>query len=412
MVLDLEDNLATGKDAEQLVQEEKKEVRYKKIDSESGYLTDEVEIGNFKIYQRRDIVENLLLGDYNQNGDYVLNSKILKGLVGIRKEKSGDYSQIIFLNSVESFAQKGKLKFSISISDVKEQEGYKIAVLKLLEPVKKMNGYIENTNSFIVASYKDKGDEAFNSKVAKVFHIVDTSVDEGMDDPEIVNSIIERLKFLNNYKSIYLNDIASQEQAYYYARLELLKDPRFEEILIEYKKHLTKASMFIDPSSNDYYAKLNELLDLSIDIVASRNKELGILVNQTLRPIVEKHNEVCESKHNIILEKAKNPEQQKASDAVLAPVMGGNKSKGGGKPASKGKSAGGSGKSGGGKPASKGGKKDKGGQEQKQTVGNFRFVSKEQQGMNETTYEDSEYNQNFNPHKDNFRQKEDDGMSF
>lgn len=358
MSVDKEDMLATGEEAKQIVHEEKKEIRYKKIDSESGYLTDEVEIGNFKIYQRRDIVENLMLGDYNENGDYVLNTNVLKGLVGVRKQKNGDYSQVMFLESIESFGEKGKLRFSISIGNVKEQEGYKIAVLKLLEPVKKIGGYIENTNSFIVASYKDKGDENFNAKVDKVFHIVDPHSDMGKEDDEVVNSIIQRLKFLNRYKSVYMQEADTQEQAYYYARLEILKDPRFEEVLIEYKKHLTKASMFIDPTAKDYYAKLNELLDLSIDVVANRNKELGAIVNQALRPVVEKHNQICEERHSIIIEKAKNVEAEQSSDAVVAPIPSGGAKKGG-KGASKGggKSAGGGGGKGGsggkGKPEGK-----------------------------------------------------------
>lgn len=357
--MNVDDRLATGAEAEQIVHEEKKDIRYRKIDSESGYLTDEVEIGNFKIYQRRDIVENLMLGDYNEKGDYVLNTNILKGLVSVRKEKNGDYNQIMFLNSVASFGEKGKLRFSLTISDVKEQEGYKIAVLKLLEPVKKIGGYIENTNSFIVASYKDKADETFNSKLDKVFHIVDPANDIGKDDAEVVNSIMSRLKFLNNYKVSYLQGVDTQEQAFYYARLEMLKDPRFEEVLIEFKKHLTKASLFLDPTKNDYYAKLNELLDLSIDIVVNRNKELGILISQEMRPIIEKHNQICEERHNIILENAKAMGNVASQDAVVAPTQGGGAKKGG----KGGPSKGGGGKSGGGKGGSGGGGKggDKGG---------------------------------------------------
>ena len=355
----VDDRLATGTEAEQIVHEEKKDVKYRKIDSESGYLTDEVEIGNFKIYQRRDIVENLMLGDYNEKGDYVVNTNILKGLVGVRKEKNGDYNQIMFLNSVENFGEKGKLRFSLTISDVKEQEGYKIAVLKLLEPVKKIGGYIENTNSFIVASYKDKADEAFNARIDKVFHIVDPANDVGKDDVEVVNSIMQRLKFLNAYKVSYLQGVDTQEQAYYYARLEVLKDPKFEEILIEFKKHLTKASMFLDPTKSDYYAKLNELLDLSIDIATNKNKELGILANQALRPIVERHNQICEERHNLILENTKTAQAEQSQDAVVAQTQGGGAKKGGKGGSSKGggKSAGGKGGSskGGGKSGDKGG---------------------------------------------------------
>lgn len=324
------ESLTTGEKASEVVNEEKKEIRYKKIDCESGYLTDEVEIENFKIYQRRDIVENFMLGDYNDKGDYVLGSKILKGMVGVRKEKTGDYNQVIFLSSVDSFGEKGKLKFSITINSAKDQEGYKIAVLKLLEPVKKIGGYIENTNSFIVASYKDVGDEQFVGKVLKIFHVVDSAVDGGKDDPEIVASIIERLKYLSVYKSVYDEGIFLQEQAYYYARLEILKDPRFEGILNEYKKHLTKASMFIDPSAKDYYAKLNELLDLSIDIVGNRDKQITALLNEVIRPITEKHNQIClerdaQNKQTTI---AKIAEESKSAD-VVAPVLSGGQSKGG-----------------------------------------------------------------------------------
>ena len=324
--MEIDERLATGLEADQIVEEEiKKDVKYKRIDSESGYLTDEVEIENFKIYQKRDIMTNYMLGDYNEKGDYVLNSQLLKGLVSISKVKTGDYNEAVFLSSVSAFPPKGKLKFSLTISKSKEEEGVKIAVLKLLEPVKKVGGYIENTNSFIVASYKDKDDDAFIGKVNKIFHIgTGESGDVEQDDPAIVAIIMQRLKYLQDYASVYELDIAEIEKAYYYARLELLKDPKYEALLAEFKKHLTKGSMFIDPNSPLYFAYLNELMDIAIGIVGNKFPELGQQIKADLKPLMQHHNEQMIERDGNIMAKMQNMElgASAAATATTAAVLG------------------------------------------------------------------------------------------
>lgn len=281
-------------------------VYYKRVDVDGGVMTDVDDIENFKSVQRRDVINNYMLGDFNDIGDYVVAEKVLSSLVEIRKTVSNEYNNMIFLKSVSEFAEKNKLEFCIVVKELSDDRaGYATAIMKLLEPVNKINGYVTNTNSFIVASFTDKNDDLFIGKVKKVFGVVESNDTNGKDDPKVIAEILNRITFLRHCKDMSISVFASVESDYYHNRLEVLKQkPEYEAILKKYRSLILKAGVFLDPNSPEYFAYMNELLDQAIDNAINEDPSLKDKLKNDLKEIDAKHNNDSKKYTNEIAEKA------------------------------------------------------------------------------------------------------------
>lgn len=284
----------------------KQTVYYKRVDVDGGVMTDIDDIENFKSVQRRDVINNYMLGDFNDIGDYVVAEKVLSGLVEIRKTVSNEYNNMIFLKSMSEFAEKNKLEFCIVIKELSDDRaGYATAIMKLLEPVNKINGYVTNTNSFIVASFTDKNDELFIGKVKKVFGVVESNDTNGKDDPKVIAEILNRIAFLRHCKDMSISVFASVESEYYHNRLEILKQkPEYEAILKKYRSLILKAGVFLDPNSPEYFAYMNELLDQAIDNAINEDPSLKDKLKNDLKEVDTKHNNDSKKYTKEIAEKA------------------------------------------------------------------------------------------------------------
>ena len=167
--------------------------KYKRIDAEGGYISNQQEIDNYITTQHNEIRNNYLLGNYNKDGVYYISDEILEALVKLPKVKLAKYENTQFLTSTDTFEYKGLLQFCIV---TKKKDGKASGTLKLLEPINKINGYIQNTNSFVVAFYTDDDNEEFNSKMDKAFNIHDT--DDTKADASEIQAIINRILFLRS----------------------------------------------------------------------------------------------------------------------------------------------------------------------------------------------------------------------
>ena len=54
--------------------------RYKRNDIEDQYLLDSNDIENFKQQQAQDVIDNFMLGDFNSDGNYVVDKSIINEL--------------------------------------------------------------------------------------------------------------------------------------------------------------------------------------------------------------------------------------------------------------------------------------------------------------------------------------------
>lgn len=310
------------------------EVYYKRVDCVEGFLNDIDVINAFKSKQVQEVVLNNMLGDYDESGEYVIDKEILQSLVKMKKYVINAYGDVLYLQSHQSFGEKGKLQFSLSFTKVDNGER---AILKMLETIKKANGYVVNTHTFVVASYSDVNDESFMTKVYKVFHIVDED-DTGKQDEEIVSAIIRRMKMLNIYKDD-MSAIYLLEKEYFEKRLQVLQNMDFASILADFKRMQNKSEMFLDENDPSYFLHLNELLDMALDNCKIANASLYDKAINGMRDIMQNYYQEF-IKHNDQIMQNVAQKMQEDVKQIGAPV----KTKAGGKSGGKG------GKGGGGKP--------------------------------------------------------------
>ena len=236
---------------------------YKRVDTLSGEINDPDFIEAYKVSQVYDVALNYLLGDYDDEGEYVIATDILNALVKVNKRVTRAYADTLYLETFSDFAEKGKIQFSLSF--LRGEGNKQKAVLKLLEPISKVNDYIINTQSFIIATYTDENNDDYLRKVRKVFHIYNPEDEVGKEDPEIVAVILKRIKMIAVFKQELLTNIQEREEKYFLARIDILKDPRLEEILLEFERLKSKAGLFLNPENPLYFLYLNTILDMAIE---------------------------------------------------------------------------------------------------------------------------------------------------
>lgn len=284
-----------------------KPVKYKRADTFEGYLTDEVEIDAFKVSQNYDIIFNNMLGNYDEDGEYIIENDVLEALINCHKHITRAYADTLYLLSYQKFGDKGHIEFTLSF--VKNNEGKQIAVLKVLEPVNKVGGYLINTHSIVVGTYTDVNDEMYMTKVKKAFHIYDSEEDGGKEDLEKLNAITKRLEMLAKMRALVLKNLAKDEEQYFNQRLEALKDVKFEEIMQEFEALKNKAEMFLNPTSSFFFYYMNQLLDIALYNTKFKNPELYKEAMVALKDVIKNYSHEMAEKFNQYAKEAQMNEQ-------------------------------------------------------------------------------------------------------
>lgn len=336
IVKELEQKLDSNKSVEPQKCEPSK---YRRVDCEGGYLTDSIDIKNYKTAQKQEILANCLLGDFNNEGNYIVGEKILQALVGIEKILLTNYKNIYFCKSSHIFECKKELQFCVVIKEPEKEGENATAILKIMENISHINGYIQNTNTFVVASYSDIYDGFFYSKMKKVFNIIEVTDKNGRDKIEEIKEIQNRISYIKQCEVKSEADMATAQMKYYFARIEKLKQLNQEGIIVSFDELKKKASVFLDENSPQYYVYLNQLLDQSIDMELSKHPEKKLIIKDAMEQIDEPYRTEIETiidkskealsqidkKQEIKKVVAKKPEKQKESGGKSS----GSSSKGG-----------------------------------------------------------------------------------
>ena len=98
--MELENKELQNLDVNTEVLEEQEGERYFRKDIEGGYLYNKSEISYYKQVQKLEVANNLMLGDYNQNGVYTLNADLIKQLVEITKVYQYSFGSTMFCQSL------------------------------------------------------------------------------------------------------------------------------------------------------------------------------------------------------------------------------------------------------------------------------------------------------------------------
>jgi len=252
--------------------------RFTRITTQDKFVTEKI-----------DVIQNNLLGSYDDDGNYSLAPKIVQELLSLRKLKRATFANSVFC--VGSLLGYGELVFEL-LFDSKTHNGKSAsATLYLLEDVDKINGYLQNTLKTKLEDFNDEV-ENFIQETYKHFNI-DTSEDEEEDDAEVLE---RKLKDdLENEDSF----ILAKKQ--YSLMLEKLLEDKF---LDAYGKYFTSRISTLTKLDNDFsqavitsfnrqyelihnvflqeknYKILNELLDKCFEEVSGTSAQFVLQENE------------------------------------------------------------------------------------------------------------------------------------
>ena len=244
--------------------------RYKRNDIEEQYLIDSNDIENFRQQQAQDVIDNFMLGDFNSDGNYVVDKSIINELINTTKVVTDVYGDFRFCQSTKKFDGIGHIQFAVDFSSTPEN-GQAVAVLVLLESMKACNGYIDNTNGVSIARFVGNNDKYFVERALKYFYVFLPDEIEGAtftenDRDSRFTNILARLYYLKSIKSLtdpFINRI--EKDTFKKKAKTLTENKKGKEVVSNFVEEQTSvADKFLDKEKEDYYKMLNTLLDKTL----------------------------------------------------------------------------------------------------------------------------------------------------
>lgn len=237
---------------------------YEKPDSDDGYTDDSVEITQLQATHLTDVVFNQMLGDYNDDGEYLLEPSIIEELANmpkhvVRKDKNGTYVDAKYEDKV----------FHFCITPyIKKENGDAYCYLQLLEPVEYANGYVIDTKTTVVATYEYRLQDGYEDYVFAAFNVDqdDNSGDEGGRRYVDADHIKRRIAYLDALALVSVDLYEKLEEAYFNRRIQILNSlPEGTLVLAEFNKERSKIEKYFVGNSTRKYKALNDLLTSVID---------------------------------------------------------------------------------------------------------------------------------------------------
>lgn len=243
-------------------------------------LTRKVTQDNFAT-ENVDILQNNLLGFYDDNGEYCITPQIMEELVSLPKTKKNSFHNSLFC--VGNLLGFGEIAFELEYDKNLNDNDCAKATLYILEEVDKINGYLQNTIKTKVGEFENKV-ENFIEASYDYFHVsLDTSTDvsgeEGMersllDDIDSQDSFILakkqytlQLDKLSNEKCL---DAYGKYFTYRYSALTKMNNAFGEAVIELFETEYARIEKFFLKDKN--YKMLNELLDKCIEEISGTSE--------------------------------------------------------------------------------------------------------------------------------------------
>ena len=251
------------------------------------------------VTEKIDVIENNLLGTYDDDGEYVIAPQIIKELLSLEKVKKRTFANSVFC--IGNLLGYGEIVFEL-VFDEKTHNGKSAsATLYLLEDVHKINGYLQNTIKSRIEHFNENV-ENFIEETYKFFNIK-AEDDEEDDDAEVLE---RKLKDDLDLEDSYI--IAKKQYSLMFLKLTE------EKLLDAYGKYFTSRIATLTKMDNDFskavldrfnsqyaliqniflkeknYEMLNELLDKSIEELSGTNAQYIIQeqqFNNLMKPALE-----------------------------------------------------------------------------------------------------------------------------
>lgn len=273
--------------------------RYFKFDEFNQYLDNEADINYFSANQARRVAIGNMLGDYDENGYYVVDEEIIKELVAMPK---------LIVDSLEGIdLLRGAIKFDNFIHFMLAVEDDK-AKLVLLEKInfesniKENVGRYSNMNEYVLQEISIPDRDVDKNVIYSKFNI--KREDEGMlydfkdlNETELnfYKGLIKKMK----YNALVQTTLLSNEQT-----IEIIEADYFDNVLnsfdkyVKYKEEFIKflkavileKERFIQINKPFFQKTVNEILDSSVSLFLSKlPAEIRVEIEEKIRKVKEKY---------------------------------------------------------------------------------------------------------------------------
>ena len=234
-------------------------------------IVDEEDIENVKQQQSQDVIDNNMLGDFNNDGHYVVDKGIINEMIMTVKVVTKSFGNFRFCETTKKFDGVGHIKFAIDLSPNPE-DGQAVAVLVLLESMKACNGFIENTNGLAIAKFVGNNDKSFVERAMRYFN---TFLPDDLDGASYIENdkdinfpnTLARLSYLRSIRDLsdpFINQI--ETESYKKKKKVLSENKNGKEVFDDFDAEKEGIyDKFIDKNSDKYYKMLNSLLDATIE---------------------------------------------------------------------------------------------------------------------------------------------------
>ena len=114
---------------------------YEREDSEEGSTRNALEISLLRASRKYDTFANMLLGNFDQNGKYIIDKEILQELMETKKGVYGKNEQGTLLRG--AYKDGSSFEFLISNPEIDAEKNIGTSTLYIRETILKVNGYIQ-----------------------------------------------------------------------------------------------------------------------------------------------------------------------------------------------------------------------------------------------------------------------------
>ena len=301
-----------------------------------------LDISYYQNFLKDEKYSNLLLGNFNKDGNYSIDVEILKELVAVNKYITEVVDGTYLLTAKTASGSDFDLNFLLKIK--KQDDERKIAILILLEKFVSGDNLHSTTLNTVVARYRDEDDIYFLSKVAKAFHIFDKRNEDGREkeNEEILKNILALKKSMLLLKKKLAENDEYLSQYYIDSILALLKaNPgQFSEYVLR-KYAIALENNKANFGKANYYKLLRLELDKILNSAKKScdNPEILKAIETQRKAFIDAYNKFEDNIKNppVIAPQAKKASPAKAKSAGSASKKAGAKKAGkkaGGKKAS------------------------------------------------------------------------------
>lgn len=232
------------------------------------------------VTEKIDVIQNNLLGSYDDDGNYVIAPQIVEELIALEKIKKTAFGNSIFC--VGSLLGYGELVFEL-LFDSKTSRNNAAATLYLLEDVDKINGYLQNTIKTKLEDFNRNVDDFIEATYAH-FNIQpeeDDDEDEGKER-KLIDDLNSEDSFIIAKKqfSILLEKLLSEKYLdaygkYFTSRMSMLTklNNEFSQSVLNSfnRQYQLIENVFLHEKN---YKMLNELMDKCIEEVSGTSEQM------------------------------------------------------------------------------------------------------------------------------------------